>query len=235
MNCESESPIVLEAINVTRRFGTNRATGQVGTEILHGVSLALRRGEFVALTGPSGSGKSTLLHLLGGMDTPTSGQILVEGVDTSRLDDAARTHLRLHRLGFVFQSFNLLPSFTAEENVAIGPAIGGESLTESSRRAATLLEWVGLAHHRRSFPSEMSGGEQQRVAIARALIMEPAILLADEPTGNLDTVNGRAIIDLFRRLADERSQTILFATHAPDLADRADRIIRVRDGLIESA
>ncbi|MDO4558338.1 MAG: ABC transporter ATP-binding protein [Planctomycetia bacterium] len=234
-----ESPVVLEAVDVTRHFGVSHETGSDrsgyrGTEVLHGVSLSLRRGEFVALTGPSGSGKSTLLHLLGGMDTPTSGRILVEGVDTATLDDAARTRLRQRRLGFVFQAFNLLPSFTAEENVAIGPAIGGVAFPEASRRAVTLLEWVGLTERRRSFPSEMSGGEQQRVAIARALVMDPAILLADEPTGNLDTANGLAIIELFRRLADERGQTILFATHAPELAQMADRIIRMRDGRIET-
>jgi len=175
-----------------------------------------------------------LLHILGGVETPTSGHVLLEGTDLATLDDDERTLIRRTRIGFIFQSFNLLPAFTAEENVALPLDLSGMSAKEARRRALDALSLVGIAHRRNHVPSALSGGEQQRVAIARALAIRPAILLADEPTGNLDSVNGQQVTTLLRRLVDEEKQTIVMVTHDAGVAAQADRLVRLRDGLIEN-
>ncbi len=219
---------VLVAAGLMKAYGTG--TGRV--EALRGIDLTLRRGEFVAVMGPSGSGKSSLLHLLAGLDQPTSGSIRIAGVDMAILDEDERAVLRRRQIGLMFQSFQLLDTLTAEENVALPLAIGGCATDDASRRAAQMLGAVGLAHRRQHRPHELSGGEQQRVAIARALVIEPLLLLADEPTGNLDSVQGDKIMTLLRQLVHERRQTLLMVTHDAEHAARADRIIHLRDGQI---
>lgn len=217
--------------------GLKKSYGGGGDEVcvhaLRGVDIEVRKGEFLAIMGPSGSGKSTLLHILGGVEVPTSGQVLLEGVDLAKLDDDRRTIVRRERMGFIFQSFNLLPAFTAEENVSLPLDLGGMAPAESSRRARAMLDLVKLSHRRDHIPSQLSGGEQQRVAIARALVSEPALLLADEPTGNLDSANGQQVTALLRKLVDEQEQTIVMVTHDPDVAAQADRTIRLRDGVLD--
>jgi putative ABC transport system ATP-binding protein len=207
-------------------------TGEVDVEVLRGVDLEVGRGEFVAIMGPSGSGKSTLLHLLGGIDVPTSGRVLLDGEDLSTLDDDGRTLLRRRRLGFIFQTFNLLPTLTAEENVALPLELDGVPSPEARERAQAVLEQVGMSHRREHVPGKLSGGEQQRVAVARALAIEPLVLLADEPTGNLDSANGRQVTALLRGLADEFQQTIVMVTHDSAVAAAADRLVQLRDGLV---
>jgi putative ABC transport system ATP-binding protein len=188
----------------------------------------------VAIMGRSGSGKSTLLCMLGGIETPTSGHVLLEGVDLATLSDDQRTLIRRQRIGFIFQSFNLLPILTAEENVSLPLELDGVPSAEARRRARDVLETVGIAARRTHIPSTLSGGEQQRVAVGRALAIEPAILLADEPTGNLDSANGQRLIEMLRGLVDERKQTIVMVTHDPGVAARADRVIHLCDGLVEN-
>jgi putative ABC transport system ATP-binding protein len=218
----------------TRALKKTYGSGELGVEALRGIDLKVERGEFLAIMGPSGSGKSTLLHLLGGVDDPSSGQVLLEEVELSALDDDARTILRRERIGFIFQTFNLLPTLSAEENVSLPLELGGTPVEAARARAEEILGLVGLLPRRRHLPSKLSGGEQQRVAIARALVIEPALLLADEPTGNLDTTNGSQVTALLRRLVDERRETIVMVTHDPNVAAHADRLIYLRDGLIES-
>lgn len=223
-------------MNVIETRGLEKAYGSDDTCVhaLRGIDLRVQHGEFLAIMGPSGSGKSTLLHILGGVETPTEGQVLLEGTDLATLDDDERTLIRRTRIGFIFQSFNLLPAFTAEENVSLPLDLGGMSADESRMRAAESMEMVGIAQRRKHVPSALSGGEQQRVAIARALAIRPAILLADEPTGNLDSVNGQQVTALLRRLVDEEKQTIVMVTHDAGVAAHADRLVRLRDGLIEN-
>jgi putative ABC transport system ATP-binding protein len=199
-------------------------------QALRGVDLTLARGEMVAVMGRSGSGKSTLLHLLAGLDRPTAGTVVVGGVDLASLDEDGQARLRRRRLGMVFQSFHLLDTLTAEENVALPLAIARRPAAKARRRAAEALAAVGLAHRLRHRPDQLSGGEQQRVAVARALVIEPLALLADEPTGNLDSAHGGAILDLLRRLVDERGQALLLVTHDAGHAARADRRLVLRDG-----
>ena len=222
---------VLETRSLRKNYGTD---GSVCVHALRGIDLQVRKGELLAIMGPSGSGKSTLLHILGGVETPSSGQVLLEGVDLATLSDDQRTIMRRERMGFIFQSFNLLPAFTAEENVALPLELGGIKSSEARRRAAESLRLVGMSHRRDHVPSTMSGGEQQRVAIARALVMRPALLLADEPTGNLDSANGRQVTALLRRLATQDDQTIVMVTHDSNVAAQADRLVRLRDGLEEN-
>lgn len=224
---------VIETRGLKKSYGGG--DGEVCVHALRGVDLEVERGEFLAIMGPSGSGKSTLLHILGGVEVPTAGQVLLEGVDLSKLSDDQRTIMRRDRMGFIFQSFNLLPAFTAEENVALPLDLSGIPQSETRQRAVRMLEMVGMAHRRQHIPSHLSGGEQQRVAIARALVMEPALLLADEPTGNLDSTNGQQVTELLRKLVDEDGQTIVMVTHDSDVAAQADRTVRLRDGLMESS
>jgi len=220
---------VLEARGLKKVYGEAEAR----VEALRGVDLQVTAGEMVAIMGPSGSGKSTLLALLGGVDVPTEGCVLLEGVDLASLSDDQRTMLRRRRIGFVFQSFNLLPILTALENVALPLELDGVSSSEARHRAQQMLEWVGLEDRHHHVPSHLSGGEQQRVAVARALVIQPALVLADEPTGNLDSVNGQRLTSLLRRLVDEHHQTIVMVTHDPEVASHADRIIHIRDGRVE--
>jgi putative ABC transport system ATP-binding protein len=208
--------------------------GDIEVNALQGISFDIKAGEFVAIMGPSGSGKSTLMNLLGCFDTPTSGQYLLDGLPVDQLETNLLSSVRNRKIGFVFQQFNLLPRQTAQENVAL-PLIylGGVSPAERARRAAEALELVGLGtriHHK---PKELSGGQQQRVAIARALITRPALLLADEPTGNLDSKSSIEIMQLFRTL-NEQGITIVLVTHEPDIAEQTKRILTVRDGKLEN-
>lgn len=221
---------VLETRNLTKQFGT----GEVRVDALRGVDICIKQSEFVAIMGPSGSGKSTLLTLLGGIDVPTSGQVLLEGTDLATLSDDARTLMRRRRIGFVFQAFNLLPTLTAEENVSIPMELDGVSAKEASQRALKALELVEMSKRRHHIPSKLSGGEQQRVAIARALAIEPALLLADEPTGNLDSRQTQLVTNLLRQLVDEHGQTIVTVTHDDEVGAAARRVILLRDGVIES-
>jgi putative ABC transport system ATP-binding protein len=201
--------------------------GKVEVPALRGIDLEIDKGEFVALMGPSGSGKSTLLNMIGLLDSPTSGGIVVDGIDVSSLNDNQRADFRLRKMGFVFQFFSLLMELNAIENVAL-PIMMDERKND---RAALLLELVGIGDRADHFPNELSGGQQQRVAIARALANEPAILLADEPTANLDTESANQIVEIFRKL-NEKGQTIIMVTHEPELGQKADRIIKIKDGLI---
>jgi putative ABC transport system ATP-binding protein len=214
---------------VAKRYGA----GANEVPALRGVDVLVRAGEFVALTGPSGCGKSTLLHLLAGLDTPTTGTILVNGTDIGRLDEDARTAFRGRHIGVVFQNFNLLDILTAEENVALPLTLAGISTTAAIRKAREALGRVNLRGRTGHRPDELSGGEQQRVAVARAIVADPLLVLADEPTGNLDAANGRAVFDLLRELTDGR-QAVVMATHDADLAGRADRIVRLADGAVVS-
>ena len=198
-------------------------------EALRGVNLAVEAGEFMALVGPSGSGKSTLLHLMGVMDTPTRGEVYLNGRNLAYTSDAERTRLRCHEVGFVFQTFNLLPTLNALENVEIALRLAGISRRERRTRATELLERAGLGERKDHLPRQLSGGERQRVAIARALANQPALLLADEPTGNLDSATGQTIADLLRQFNAE-GQTIVLVTHNPEVAAQAGRVIRMRDG-----
>jgi putative ABC transport system ATP-binding protein len=214
---------VYELTGVTKVFGD----GNGSVRALDGLDLKVQAGEFLAVAGPSGSGKTTLLQLLGALDRPTAGEVLFEGRDMARLRDGELTRLRRDAIGFVFQQFNLIPTLTARENVeaALAPA-GGHG-------ADRLLEAVGLGNRLGHLPSELSGGEQQRVAIARALANDPRVLLADEPTGNLDSATGEEVLSLLQRLSDELSQTIVLITHNSALAERADRLVRLRDGQLD--
>jgi putative ABC transport system ATP-binding protein len=199
---------------------------------LRGVSLTLDAGDFVCLMGPSGCGKSTLLHLCGAMDRPTRGSLRIGGRDLAALDDGALTRLRRERIGFVFQFFNLLPTLTVRENIALPRLLAGVGAAAALGEAARLADRVGLSHRLDHRPAQLSGGEMQRAAIARAIVHKPALLVADEPTGNLDSANGARILDLLVELHGETGVTILLATHAEDVAAAARRIIRMKDGLI---
>jgi len=208
-------------------------TGQRTVAALRGVSLEVFPGEFVALMGPSGCGKSTLLHLIGGMDRPTHGRVIVGGTGLEILSETALAQFRRRRVGFVFQFFNLLPTLTVLENAALPLMLDGVSDHDAHARALTLLDRVGLQERASHFPAELSGGEMQRVAVARAVISKPALVLADEPTGSLDSENGMQVMTLLRDLNRELALTILLATHDDEAARYAGRIMRLRDGVIE--
>lgn len=199
---------------------------------LDDVSLEIAEHEFVAITGPSGCGKSTLMHLIGGLDTPTSGEVIVDGLALHRAGDAAMTDYRRHRLGIVFQFFNLLPTMTVLENVCLPLLLQGRSMSEAQSRAEATIELVGLADRARHFMHQLSGGQLQRTAIARALIHEPKVLLADEPTGNLDSASAEQVMALLQKIASQRRTTLLVVTHSEEIARQAARRIRLRDGKI---
>jgi putative ABC transport system ATP-binding protein len=220
--------VILEAHDLVKRH----PLGEGEVEALSGVSLAVERGEFLAIMGSSGSGKSTLLHLLGGLDLPTSGEVVIDGVRISTLDDERRTLTRRDKTGFVFQFFNLIPLLSVAENVALPFLIAGDSASRHRSRIDELLAMVGLAEKASHRPDQLSAGEQQRVALARALATSPAILLADEPTGNLDFTTGTEILDLLWDSADRLEQTIVLVTHDAHAAAYADRVLVVRDGRI---
>jgi putative ABC transport system ATP-binding protein len=198
------------------------------------VSFEVCAGEFVAITGASGSGKSTLLHLIAGLETPTSGTVAIAGTSLATMSDAQVSALRLHTIGIVFQFFNLLPALTAQENAALPLLLAGQSPPQAAARAAQLLDWVNLGHRLTARPGELSGGEMQRVAMARALANDPAIVLADEPTGNLDSHSGSLVLDLLYRSCKEMGKTLLLATHDRAVVERADRVVELQDGAVVS-
>jgi putative ABC transport system ATP-binding protein len=225
---ENGSRIAVETVGLSKVYGKGSTT----VRALRDVSLEFPNGEFAAIMGPSGSGKSTLLHILGALDKPSSGQVIVGGTELSGLSDRKLTLLRRERMGFVFQFFNLIPTLSAEENVLLPALIAGERAGSYSERLDELLELVGLAGRRTHRPDELSGGEQQRVAIARALIRNPDIILADEPTGNLDSKTGAGVLNLLKESATRYDQTILMVTHDPLAAASADRVVFLSDGRV---
>ncbi len=214
--------------------GVSRIFGEPPAQVtaLRDVSLTIRRGEFVAIMGPSGCGKSTLLHIIGGLDTPTSGAVVFENRELAGMSDDDLTVLRRQKVGFVFQAFNLIGVLSTQENAAIPLILDGVSHGDATHRASDALARVGLSDRREHMPAQLSGGEQQRVALARALVNTPIVLLADEPTGNLDSVSGDAVLALMRRLVDDGKQTIVMVTHSARHAAMADRVITLRDGAI---
>jgi putative ABC transport system ATP-binding protein len=217
---------IVTATDLTRRFGE----GPAAVDALAGVSVAFPPGEFSAVMGPSGSGKSTLMHLLAGLDRPTSGSVVIDGTELAGLDDGPLTQLRRDKIGFVFQAFNLLPVLTAEENVVLPLSIAGRR--PDPEWLETLLGAVALTDRRTHRPSELSGGQQQRVALARALVTRPAVVFADEPTGNLDSRSSADVLELLRRAVDEFGQTVVMVTHDPMAADVTDRVVELADGRI---
>jgi putative ABC transport system ATP-binding protein len=219
---------LLKAVDVSKTYHS----GSVSYRALRGVSLSVQPGEFVAIVGPSGCGKSTLLHLLGGLDRPDSGDVLLEGKSICNLDETSQTLLRRRRIGFVFQKVHLLPMLSAIENVMVPLRLDGVELATARPRGNNALAAVGMEHKLANRPGELSGGEAQRVAIARALVMSPAILLADEPTGALDSANGKMVIDLFREVVNKHHQTLVIVTHDMSVAAAADRVVKMRDGEI---
>lgn len=215
---------MLNGITIYKRYGT--------LEILRGLSIAVEKGQVAAIVGPSGCGKSTLLHVLGTLDRPDQGQVLINGTDVSLLSPKKLAAFRNRHIGFVFQFHHLLPEFSALENVAIPGWLAGRSKATVREEASRLLDKLGLSHRLDHKPSQLSGGEQQRVAVARALINQPAIVLADEPTGNLDSINARELHQLFFRLREETGQTFLLVTHNDELARQCDRVWTMRDGML---
>jgi putative ABC transport system ATP-binding protein len=220
----------MEPIIATEDLKKVYRIGKVDVPALRGVDLVVQEGEFLAVVGPSGCGKSTLLHILGGLTPPTSGKVCVDGNDFSTMRDAERTRFRRHKIGFVFQRYNLLPTLTARQNIAIAQHIQGNGF--NPHRFQIVVDMLGIRDKLNHKPYAMSGGEQQRVAIARAVICEPKILLADEPTGNLDTENSQIVLNMIRALNRNFRQTILMITHNLDAAAVADRIVRMRDGRV---
>jgi putative ABC transport system ATP-binding protein len=219
---------LLETQKLTKKY----QMGEVTVSALDGLDFAVQRGEFVAIMGPSGSGKSTLLHLLGGLDTPTSGEIILAGQAYSRMSDDQITRFRRQKIGFIFQFYNLLPTLTAVENVALPLIIEGEAPSSYTRRVQELMERVDLEDRAGHLPDQLSGGQQQRVAIARAFANQPEIVLADEPTGNLDSRAGTAILELLQATCRELQATIVMVTHDPRAASYADRVVFLRDGQV---
>ncbi len=222
---------MIELVDVVKKY----RIGIHEVVALNGVSLRIEDGEFVAIMGPSGSGKSTLLYLIGCLDKPTSGKVIINGLDTSKLSDRELTELRRNTIGFIFQQYYLIPTLTALENVELPMVFKGVPKAKRLKRAEELLEIVGLGDKKDRKPNELSGGEQQRVAIARALANEPSILLCDEPTGNLDTKSGKVVMDIIKRLNVEKEVTVVLVTHDPSLSVYADRVIKIRDGRIVNA
>jgi len=222
----SESTVI-KTRDLTKTYGM----GHVKVEALKKVSVSIRRGDYIAIIGPSGSGKSTFMNLLGCLDTPTTGSIYIEGTDVSQLSEKKLARLRREKIGFIFQKYNLLPTLNAMENVELSMSFAGKRKKVRSKRASELLSMVQLSHRLFHKPSEMSGGEQQRVAIARALANDPSIILADEPTGNVDTKGGENIMNILEKI-NQRGETIIVVTHDPAIAKRAKRILQIKDGIV---
>jgi putative ABC transport system ATP-binding protein len=220
------SPEIVAASDLARVYGE----GETAVHALRGVSVSFPTGQFAAIMGPSGSGKSTLMHLLAGLDSPTSGSVIVDGQELANLDDKGRTRLRRDRIGFVFQAFNLVPVLTAEENIRLPLTLAGTKVDREW--LDTLIDAVGLRDRLTHRPSELSGGQQQRVAVARALVHRPAVVFADEPTGNLDSRSSEEVLGLLRQAVDAFGQTVVMVTHEPHAASHADRIVVLRDGSI---
>jgi putative ABC transport system ATP-binding protein len=221
---ETATDAIVATTDLTRVYGE----GETAVHALRGVSVSFPAGQFAAIMGPSGSGKSTLMHLLAGLDSPTSGSVVVDGRELAGLDDKGRTRLRRDRLGFVFQAFNLVPVLTAEENILLPLTLAGTKVDPEWLR--TLVDAVGLGDRLTHRPAELSGGQQQRVAVARALIHRPAVVFADEPTGNLDSRSSEEVLGLLRQAVDQFGQTVVMVTHDPPAASHADRIVVLRDG-----
>ena len=217
----------LEGRNITKSL----PLGNERIDILKGISFAVRHGEFVAIVGPSGSGKSTLLGIIAGLDTPTSGQVFIDNIDITKMGEGKLAAVRNQKVGMVYQAFNLIPTLTAQENVEI-PLYVGKHDGSPSQRATTMLELVGLGHRLKNRPNQLSGGEQQRVAIARALVTNPALVIMDEPTGNLDKTNADNVLAMIRGLQQQTGTTFIIATHDPNVAQAAQRAIRIVDGQI---
>lgn len=222
--------IVLEATGLTKSY----RQGEQPVDVLRNVSVSLKRGQFTSVMGPSGSGKSTLLHLLGGLDRPSAGSIRLDGQALEKFSDNELSAFRRRKLGFIFQFFNLLPTLSALENVALPLLLDGKSISKIAPQATALLEQMGLKHRIHHRPDQLSGGEMQRVAIARALITDPLLILADEPTGNLDSKTGKTVLELMAKMAREQGHTILMVTHDVKAASYGDRLITLRDGQVES-
>ena len=217
---------IVTATDVRRRYGE----GDAAVDALAGVTTSFERGRYSAIMGPSGSGKSTLMHILAGLDRPTGGSVVLDGVEITSLDDGDLTRLRRDKLGFIFQFFNLIPVLTAEENIVLPLSIAGEKPDRDWLRQ--LVETVGLEDRLTHRPAELSGGQQQRVAVARALISKPAVVFADEPTGNLDSKSSEEVLRMLRRSVDDLGQSVVMVTHDPEAASYADRLIVLRDGLV---
>src|SRR5437588_8795116 len=223
----TERTVVMDVLNITK----NLPLGRERIEILKGISFQIRSGEFGSIVGPSGSGKSTLLGIIAGLDNPTTGQVLIDGSDITRMSEGKLAAVRNSEIGMVFQAFNLIPTLTAQENVEV-PLYVGKHKGSPSARAQELFALVGLTHRLDHRPNQLSGGEQQRVAIARALATDPAFVIADEPTGNLDARNGENVLELIAQLRTQTGKTFIIATHDPVVASHADRTIRIVDGKI---
>jgi putative ABC transport system ATP-binding protein len=228
MNQSSETPVLYRLESVSKVYGS----GSAAVHALNGVDLEIGHGEFTVIVGSSGSGKSTLLQLLGGLDRPSAGRLEFEGSNLAAAADSALAEIRLRTVGFVFQQFNLIPTLTAGENVELAAVPTGINARDRADKSVEMLARVGLADRRGHLPSELSGGEQQRVAIARALVNEPDVLLADEPTGNLDSTTGEQILDLLRELWRETGMTVVLITHDPSIAADAPRVVRLADGRV---
>ncbi len=224
-----------EAVLTAERLTKVYRKEKLKVPALDGVDLRVREGEFLAIMGPSGSGKTTLLHLLGALDRPTSGRVTFRGRDLATMEDTVLSTFRRHHLGFVFQAFNLIPELRAWENVALPLYYAGVSLAERRRRALRVLTELDLTERSEHFPAELSGGEEQRVAVARALVAGPSVIMADEPTGNLDTATGARLRELFLELNRDRGITIVMVTHQPEMAEVAHRVVRLRDGRVEAS
>ena len=226
---QRDRKVVMDVRDITKSL----PLGRERIDILKGMSFQIFRGDFVSIVGPSGSGKSTLLGIIAGLDNPTTGQVLIDGVDITHMGEGKLAAVRNTKIGMVFQAYNLIPTLTAQENVEVPLYVGSHKMLPSTR-AKELLALVGLSHRLTHRPTQLSGGEQQRVAIARALATDPAIIIADEPTGNLDAKNGENILKLIAELRDTTGKTFIIATHDPVVASHADRAIRIVDGLIDS-
>ncbi|MCC0636481.1 MULTISPECIES: ABC transporter ATP-binding protein [unclassified Clostridioides] len=224
----SYKSIAIEAKNIIKEFKVDNTT----TKVLKDISLQVMKGEFVSIMGQSGSGKSTLLYILGGLDTPTSGKVYMNGTDISHFNDDKMSIIRRRNIGFVFQFYNLIPNLNVEENIMLPLLLDGKKMNDYKNQLNDILEIVGLSDKRKHTPRKLSGGQQQRVAIARALIGKPEILFADEPTGNLDSKTGAEIMQLLRKINQESGQTIIMVTHSPEAAGSSNRIITVLDGVI---